>query len=67
MNIDIIIRVFIKKIIYQMSINKGENNQNSRCPYKYCENSILSSLSLLVKSLEEEIQLSGERVDTSRG
>ena len=32
-----------------------------------CENSILSSLSLLVKSFEEEIQTSRDRVDTVRG
>ena len=34
---------------------------------KPCENSLISSLSLLVKSFEEEIQPSGDRVDTARG
>ena len=64
---NIIMRVFMKKTSYQMSIKKGENDHNSRCPCKPCDNSLLSSLSLSVKSLEEEIQPSGDRVDTSRG
>ena len=58
---------FYEKTSYQMFINKGENEHNSRCPCKPCENSILSSLSLLVKSFEEEIQPSKDYVDTTRG
>ena len=54
-DIDIIMRVFMKKILYQMSINRGENDHNSRCPCKPCGNSLHSSLSLLVKRFEEEI------------
>ena len=38
-----------------------------QCPCKPCENSLTSSLSLLVKSFEEEIQPSGDRLDTARG
>ena len=38
-----------------------------QCPCKLCENSLLSSLYLMVKSFEEEIQLSEDRVDTVRG
>ena len=55
MYIDIIMRVFLENFINQMSINRGENKINSRCPCKPYENSLLSSLSLLVKSFEEEI------------
>ena len=47
--------------------NVYKSDHNSRCPCKPCGNSLLSSLSLLVKSFEEEIQLSGDRVDTARG
>ena len=56
-----------EKTSCQMSINRGENDHNSRCPCKPYENSLLSSHSLLVKSFEEEIQPSGDRVDTARG
>ena len=45
----------------------GENDHNSRCSCKPCENSLPYSLSLLVKSFEEEIQLFEYYVDTSRG
>ena len=34
-----------EKTSYQMSIN-GENDYNSRCPYKPCGNSLISSLFL---------------------
>ena len=65
--VDIIKRVFIKKSTYQMTINKGENDQNSRCPCKLYENSLISSLSLLVKNFEEEIQPSKDYVHTVTG
>ena len=53
--------------IYVPNVYKqGENDHNSRCPCKPCKNSLLSSLSLLVKSFEEEIQLSEDCVDTAR-
>ena len=58
---------FYEKTSYQMSINRGENDHNWRCPCKPCENSLLSSLYLLVKRFEEEIQPSGDCVDTARG
>ena len=58
-DIDIIMRVFMGKS-HQMSINR-----HSKCPCKPCVNSLLSYLSLLVKSFEEEIQPSGDRVDTA--
>ena len=65
---DIIMRVFInKKPTYQMSINRGRNDHNLRCPCKPCGNSFLSYLSLLVKGFEEEIQPSKDCVDTTRG
>ena len=56
----------MKKNSYQMSIIRGKKDHNSRCLCKPCENSLFSSLSLLVKSFEEEIQLSGDRVNTVR-
>ena len=58
---------FYEKTSYQMSINRGEDDHNLRGPCKPCGNSLHSSLSLLVKSFEEEIQPSGDRVDTARG
>ena len=66
-DVDIIMRVFYEKTSYQMSINRGEHDHNYRCPCKPCGNSLLSSLSLLLKSFEEEIQPSGDRLDTARG
>ena len=66
-DIDIILRVFMKKILILNVYKLGENNHNSRCPCKPCENSLLSSLSLFVTSFEEEIQASRDRVDTARG
>ena len=66
-DIDIIMRFFYEKTSYKMSINRGENNHNSRCPYKLGENSLISSLSLLVKSFEERIQPYEDCVDTTRG
>ena len=44
-----------------------KNDHNLRSPFKLCENCLLSSLSLLVKSFEEEIQLSNNHVDITRG
>ena len=52
---------------YQMLIKYGENNHNSRCPCKVCGNSIIPSLSLLMKSYEEEIKPFGDHVDTASG
>ena len=45
---------------------EGENDHNSRFSYEHCDNSLLSSLSLLVKSFEEEIQPSKDLVDIIR-
>ena len=66
-DIDIIMRVSMKKTIYQMSINRGRTTTTQGGQCKHCENYLLSSLSLLAKSFEEEIQSSGDRVDTARG
>ena len=57
----------MKKTSYQMSINSERTTTTKGTPCKPCGNSLLSSLSLLVKSFEEEIQPSGDRVDTARG
>ena len=51
---------FMKKLTYQISINRGRTT-------KIYENSLLYSLFLLVKSFEEEIQLSVNHMDTVRG
>ena len=58
---------FYKKSINEMFINKRRMTKSQKCPCKPCENSLLYSLSLLVKSFEEEIQPYGYRVDTVRG
>ena len=58
---------FYEKNLIPNVYKLGENDHNSRCPCRTCGNSLLSSLSLLVKSFEEEIQPSGDRVDTARG
>ena len=65
-DVDIIMRDFMKKP-HTNVYKKGENDYNSRCPCKPYGNSLISSLSLLVKSFEEEIQISRDRVDTARG
>ena len=52
---------FYEKSIYQMSINKGRTTTREGGNY------LLSSLSILVKSFEEEIQPYRDRVDTVRG
>ena len=65
-DIDIIMKVLMKKIIPNV-YKSGENDHNSRYPCKPCRNSLHSSLSLLVKSFEEEIQPSEDCVDTARG
>ena len=57
----------MKKTSFQMSINRGKMTTNSRCPCQPCGNSLHSSLSLLVKSLKEEIQTSEDRVDIAKG
>ena len=61
MDIDIITRVFIKKSTSQM-----RERPQLKVLMQACENSFLYSLYLLVKNFEEEIQLSGDRLDTSR-
>ena len=58
---------FYEKNSYQMSINRGRTTTIEGDPCKPCENSLLYSHSLLVKRFEEEIQPSGDRVDTTRG
>ena len=58
---------FYEKTSYQMSINNERTSTTKGAPWKPCGNSLHSSLSLLVKSFEEEIQLFGDRVDTARG
>ena len=56
-DIDIIMRVFYEKYTYLMTINREI----------FCENSLFSSLSLLVKSFEEKIQPSRDHVVTTKG
>ena len=56
----------MKKTSYQMSINRGRTTTIEGA-HASLENFLLSSLSLLVKSFKEEIQLSGDCVDTARG
>ena len=46
---------------------KNFADMRRKCPYKPYENFLLSSLSLLVKSFEEEIEPFGDRVDIARG
>ena len=58
---------FYEKTLIPNVYKYGENDHNSRCPCKPCENSLISYLSLLVKSFEEEIQPSEDNVDTARG
>ena len=65
-DIDIIMTVFMKKTSYQMSLNKERTTTTVGAHASLVE--ILSIiLSLLVKSFEEEIQPSRDRVDTARG
>ena len=56
-DIDIIIRVFIKKSIDQMSINR-RRAITTQGAHASLATYLLSLLSLLMKSFEEEIQLS---------
>ena len=58
---------FYEKTSYQISINREKTTTTKKCPCKPCGNSLLFYLSLLVKSFEEEIQPSGDRVDTAKG
>ena len=53
--------------LYQISINREKMTitQGGHC--KLCMNSLLSSLSLLVKNFEEEIKLFEDQVETARG
>ena len=53
-----------EKFTNPKSINRGKMDHNSRC--KPFGNSLLASLFLSVKSIEEEIQSFGDRVDTAR-
>ena len=55
--IDIIMRVCVKILHIQSLEIRGEQPQ-IKVPMKAFGNSLLSSLSVLVKSIEEEIQLS---------
>ena len=43
-----------------------KNNYNLRCLCMHCENCLISSLSLLVKSEEVDVQLSIDHMDTAR-
>ena len=54
-DIDIIMRIFMKKNLIPNFYKHGENDHSSRRPYKPCENSLIYFLSLLVQSFEEEI------------
>ena len=58
---------FYEKISFQMSINRGRTTTTEGAHASLVRILFFSSLSLLVKSFEEEIQPSGDRVDTARG
>ena len=66
MDIDIFMRCYYKKFTDTMSINKGRMTTTQE-PCKFYENSLLSYISLLVKSIEEDIQAFDDHVDISRG
>ena len=65
-DIYIIMRVFIKKSAYQISINREKTTTN-KVPTQALWEFSISSLSLLVKSFEEEIQPFEDYVDTAKG
>ena len=67
MDIDLIMKVFLKKAHIPNIYKYGKNDRNSSYPCKPYENFLFSSLSLLVKSVEEEIQLSGDDINIARG
>ena len=58
---------FYEKSSYQMSINRGRTTTTKGDHASLVGILSFFSLSLLVKSFKEEIQLSGDRVDTARG
>ena len=66
MDVDTIMSIFIKKYIPTV-YKYEENDQNSRCPCKRCKNSLISYLSLPVKSFEEDIQAFEDSVDIAGG
>ena len=57
----------MKKTLHTKCYNRGENDKNSRCSCKACENYLISSLSLSMEIFEEEIYLSGDCVNNTRG
>ena len=63
MDIDIIMIVLVK-ILSAQCLKIRENNHKSRCLCKPCGNCLLSSLSLSMKSIKEEIQSFDDCVDT---
>ena len=65
-DVDIIKRV-LSKIYIPNDYKYGEKDHNSRCPCMPFGNSLLYSLSLMVKSFGEDIRPSTNCVDTSRG
>ena len=58
---------FYENTSYQMSINKGRTTTTQGIHASLMGILSFYSLSLLVKSIEEEIQPSRDRVDTARG
>ena len=58
---------FSENFAYPIPIKIGENDHKSRCSCNPCRNFILYSLSLLVKSIEEEIQPFSNGVNTVGG
>ena len=61
-DIGTIMMIFVKILNTQCLQIRGKRSQ-----LKSCDNSLLSSLSLLVKNIEEEIQSVSSRVDITRG
>ena len=66
-DIDIIMRGLYQKSTYQMSINRGRMTTTQGAHASLVRILSFCLFYLLVKSFEEEIQQSKDRVDTARG
>ena len=66
-DIDTIPRVFFQNFTDLLFISQGRMTTPRSAHENFEKNFLLSSLSLLVKSIDEEIQLSSNHVDTVRG
>ena len=66
-DINIVLKIFMKILIYPMSINIGRMTTPQGTHASLVKNSPFSSLSLLMMSFEEEIQSSNNHVGITRG